>query len=80
MPGRGVQTGVYRLEAGIVMQALMYRSKCWDAEYEQIYTDLARQGAVDLIDMLPHHPAALEARVQVLMLQEEIDYDDIDPM
>ncbi len=80
MPGREVQTDVHRLEAGIVMQALMYRSKCWDAEYEQMYTDLARQGAVALMEMLPHHPAALEAQVQVLMLQEEMDYDDIDPM
>ena len=62
------------------MQALMYRSKCWDAEYEQMYTDLARQGAIALMEMLPHHPAALEAQVQVLMLQEEMDYDDIDPM
>jgi len=80
VPGREVQTDVHRLEAGIVMQALMYRSKCWDAEYEQMYTDLARQGAVALMEMLPHHPAALEAQVQVLMLQEEMDYDDIDPM
>jgi len=79
VPGREVQTDVHRLEAGIVMQALMYRSKCWDAEYEQMYTDLARQGAVALMEMLPHHPAALEAQVQVLMLQEEMDYDDIDP-
>ncbi len=67
------------LEAGIVMQALLYRSKQLDAEYEQMYTDLARQGAVALIDMVPHHPAALEARVQVLMLQE-MDYYGIDPM
>ncbi len=80
MRGRGVRTDVHRLEAGIVMQALMYRSKCWDAEYEQMYTDLARQGAIALMEMLPHHPAALEAQVQVLMLQEEMDYDDIDPM
>ncbi len=80
MPGRRVRRDVHRLEAGIVMQALMYRSKCWDAEYEQMYTDLARQGAVALMEMLPHHPAALEAQVQVLMLQEEMDYDDIDPM
>lgn len=61
------------------MQALMYRSKRWDAEYEEMYTDLARQGAEALIDMVPHHPAALEARVQVLMLQD-MDYDEIDPM
>ena len=61
------------------MQALLYRSKQLDAEYEQMYTDLARQGAVALIDMVPHHPAALEARVQVLMLQE-MDYYGIDPM
>jgi len=80
VPGRRVRRDVHRLEAGIVMQALMYRSKCWDAEYEQMYTDLARQGAVALMEMLPHHPAALEAQVQVLMLQEEMDYDDIDPM
>ena len=80
MPGRRVRRDVHRLEAGIVMQALMYRSKCWDAEYEQMYTDLARQGAIALMEMLPHHPAALEAQVQVLMLQEEMDYDDIDPM
>lgn len=61
------------------MQALLYRSKCLDAEYEQMYIDLARQGAVALIDMVPHHPAALEARVQVLMLQE-MDYYGLDPM
>ncbi|KAL0047527.1 hypothetical protein WJX82_005707 [Trebouxia sp. C0006] len=72
-----IHLGFYKLA---YRSALMYRSKCWDAEYEQMYTDLARQGAIALMEMLPHHPAALEAQVQVLMLQEEMDYDDIDPM
>ena len=67
------------LEAGIVMQALLFRSRRLDAEYEQMYTDLARQGAEALIDIGPHHPAALEATVQVMMLQE-MDYYGIDPM
>jgi len=70
---------VSALEAGVVMQALLYRSKRIDAEYEQMYTDLARQGAEALIDMELHHPAALEARVQVLLLQD-MNYYSIDPM
>ena len=78
-PKQNLSQRLSALEAGIVMQALLYRSKCLDAEYEQMYTDLARQGAVALIDMVPHHPAALEARVQVLMLQE-MDYYGLDPM
>ncbi|KAL0019657.1 hypothetical protein WJX77_010544 [Trebouxia sp. C0004] len=59
--------------------ALLYRSKPIDAEYEQMYTDLARQGAEALIDWEDCHPAALEARVQVLMLQG-MNYYDVDPM
>ncbi|DBA91100.1 TPA: hypothetical protein ACH3X1_016065 [Trebouxia sp. C0004] len=54
-------------------------SKPIDAEYEQMYTDLARQGAEALIDWEDCHPAALEARVQVLMLQG-MNYYDVDPM
>ena len=78
-PNQNLTRIVSAPEAGIVMQALLYRSKRLDAEHEQMYTDLARQGAIALIDMAPHHPAALEARVQVQMLQE-LNYYDIDPM